>query len=81
MNLSLFGNGLVAVHGVIPCLLSYCVLQNSAQRIFYSAIWNRIGYHISSNQCETTMFGPKVMRIGALLAKIPQFHYMARIGH
>ena len=50
-------------------------------KIFYSALWGRIGYHISSNQYETTIFGPKIMRIGALLAEIPPFHYVAKIGH
>ena len=50
-------------------------------KIFYSALWGRIGYHISSNQYETTIFGPKIMKIGVFLAEIPPFHYMARIGH
>ena len=37
-------------------------------------------YHISSNQYETTIFGPKIIRIGALLAEIHPFHCMAGIG-
>ena len=48
---------------------------------FYSAFWGLTGYHISSNQYETTIFGPKIIRIGALLAEIPPFHCMARISH
>ena len=59
----------------------YCLLQNSAQWNFYGAFWGLIGYHISSNQYETTIFGPKIMRIRALLAEIPDFHCMASIGH
>ena len=42
-------------------------------KIFYSALWDCIGYHISSNQYETTIFGQKIMRTGALLAEIDGF--------
>ena len=66
--------GMCSAHTTVCCK----IVRN---KIFYSALWGHIGYHMSSNQYETTIFGPKIMRIGALLAEIPPFHYMARIGH
>jgi len=58
----------------------YCTFQKNAQQTLCSTFLGLIGYHISYNQYKTTIFGPKIIRIGDLLAEIPHFTVWARCG-